>query len=134
MVTPVDEEKQQMVVDLGVDVGESYTEEMCPDLDDDWPGRMDAALIMVCIFLSNWPTFFVFCVGMATTGSNRQYKEFSDCKIPPNLQAKISLDDDHETFASAMDFVLSSAIRPPHVLKIATCAVKQKKIDVAVIF
>ncbi len=40
-------EKQQMVVDLQMQPGESYTEDTGPD---DWPARMDAALIMVSRF------------------------------------------------------------------------------------
>ena len=45
--SPLDEEKQKIVLDLGMDVGESYTEEMSPE----WPGKVDAALIIVCIVL-----------------------------------------------------------------------------------
>ena len=43
--SPLDEEKQKIVLDLQMDVGESCTEEMSPD----WLGKMDAALIMVSI-------------------------------------------------------------------------------------
>lgn len=39
----LDEEKQKIVLDLDMDVGESCTEEMSPD----WPGKLDATFIMV---------------------------------------------------------------------------------------
>ena len=55
--SPLDEEKQKIVLDLQMDVGESCTEEMSPD----WPGKMDASLIMVSILVIKMNSLLILC-------------------------------------------------------------------------